>query len=130
MSGFIQISAPQITVNNVSVAIVPNTFSYTEGQGEQTMKTASAGGGEVVPVYADNAETKISQCKFSIFADASLIALALSWKQNRNANVIAAVDTQSPWQRTFQQAALLNDYDVKTGVEGMLELAWKSLPAV
>lgn len=127
---FNQIAAPQLMLNNVNIAIIPNTFKYTEGLGEQTMKTASAGGGSVVQVIADDASKKKSKCEFQFYADASLIALTKTVKQNLNRNIISGVDPQSDWSRTFQQAILVNDYEIETGPDGKLTLQFESLPCI
>lgn len=127
---FNQIAAPQLMLNNVNIAIIPNTFKYTEGLGEQTMKTASAGGGAVVQVTADDASKKKSKAEFQFYADASLIELALSVKQNLNRNVLSGTDSQSSWSRTFQQAMLVNDYEIETGPDGKMTLQFESLPCI
>ena len=42
-----QISDPSVVVNNVGVAIVPNSLEFTEGLGEQEILVQAAGGGVI-----------------------------------------------------------------------------------
>ena len=62
----IKLSNPTIVINNIAVAIVPNSFSFTEGFGEQDIKVQSAGGGSVQTVLSSNVETNMSMVKFSL----------------------------------------------------------------
>lgn len=120
---------PSVVVNNEPVAVVPNSVKFTEGDGEQTMRAASIGGGGVEQVYSDNIETKISNIMFSIFNTVDSINLARAWKKNRNSNVIVVVGTTPDGEtlrRTFNRAALLGDYEVPLGSDTQLDLEFKS----
>ncbi len=125
----IVISAPSIIVNNEPVSIVPNSVVYTEGFGEQNVRAASTGGGQVEQVYSENVEMSFSKVKFEIFNDANSVALARKWKANRNLNVVqiagGAPDGTSI-ERSFQNAGILNDYDVNLGSETTIEIEFKS----
>lgn len=123
------ISTPTILINNISYGIKPNSFSYTEGFGEQTVSSQSAGGASVAQVYSDNAEMKYSTVKFSMFSINVDIELVRSWKANRNENVIEAIDSNSDFARTFKAAVLTNDYEVQLSFDGFIELEWKTAPA-
>lgn len=124
----IQLVNPIIIVNNVHISIVPNTFSYTEGYGEQTMKTRSGGGGAVETVYANNVETNISMLKWSVFPTNDIVNLLRSWKALGNVNLIAISDTE--FNRDFAFCALTNDYEVKIGADATVELEWHGEPAI
>lgn len=127
---------PQIVVNNESVSIVPNSVTYTEGAGEQNMRAASAGGASVEQVFSENVETNFSMVKFSIFPSPTMIDLARSWKKNGNANVVSITGTvteagsEKVLRRTFNLAAILNDYDVNLGSDTNIEIEFKSQSAV
>lgn len=129
----IVISAPSIIVNNEPVAIVPNSFEYDEGLGEQMVRAASTGGGAVEQVYSEDVESNFSEFKFEIYPDARSIELARKWKSNRNQNVVQiagkAPDGTS-LTRTFQNAAILANYKVALGSDKTIELGWKSDAAV
>jgi len=129
----IVISSPAVIVNNEPVAIVPNSFEFDEGKGEQNMRAASTGGGAVEQVYSENVETNFSEFKFEIYPDARSIELARKWKSNRNQNVVQiagkAPDGTSI-ERTFQNAAILANYKIPLGSETTIELGFKSDAAV
>lgn len=106
----IALSNPTVLINNISVAVVPNSVSYTEGKGEQMVRVQSAGGGSVQSVLSNNVETNLSTVKMSLFPTAENIALILTWKNNANANAISI--TGSGLTRSFTNAALTSDYEV------------------
>ena len=123
-----QLSDPSVVMNNDAVYIMPNTFSYKEGFGEQTVKNQSAGNGVFDQLYSDNAETKIGGFKFSIAATVANIALARQWKANGNLNATTVTETASDGTltRNFSGVALTNDYDVNLQTDGVLELEFMS----
>jgi hypothetical protein len=123
------LTTPSITVNNITVAIVPNSFSYTEGFGEQALRVQSAGGGGVQQVYSDNAETKVSSAKWSMINTAENIALIRTWKANSNANAISATAADG-FARTFNNAALTGDYEVNMGADTTIDVEFMSDSAV
>ena len=127
--GIKALTTPQITVNNITIDIVPNSFTYTEGFGEQNTRTQSAGGGQTTTVFSDNAETKMSAPKFSLFNTKENIDLARSWKANLNDNAISAVDNDG-FTRFFANASLNNDYEVAMGADTAIDLEFMSDPAV
>lgn len=127
-----QLSNATILVNNVVVAIVPNSLTFTEGLGEQNLRAASAGGGETEQVYADNVEMKYSTVKFDIMPTIENISSARSWKKNKNANLIqvAGQTTDGRLSRTFANAMLMTDYEVPLSSDGNISLEWRAKPAV
>lgn len=127
-----QLADALVAVNNDPVAVIPNTVSFTEGLGEQKVRAASAGGGQVEQIYSNDIESNFSTIMFEIPATVENIAKARQWKSNKNQNVIQIVG-QTPEgsvTRTFTQAAILNDYEVKLGSETNIEIEFKSNPAV
>jgi hypothetical protein len=122
-----RITSPTITVNNYTVGIQPNTGTYREGKGEQTVSTAAAGN-TIDTIYSDNAESKMSFVSFELPTTAENIELARSWKSNEDNNLISLVDTGVT--RTFQKMALTNDYDVNLSSDGTIALEFMGLPAV
>jgi hypothetical protein len=126
----IAISNASLIINNVPVLYTPGSLKYDEGLGEQTFRTQTAGGGQVETVYSDNAETKFSSIDFQLRNVPSNMSLAKGWKENSNANTIVIIDTLSGFSRTFQYAALVNNYMVELNPEGNIELNFKSNPAI
>jgi dihydroxyacetone kinase-like predicted kinase len=122
------LSNPYIVINNVSVGVLPNTFSYTEGLGEANYRVQSSGGQNVDTVYTLNIETALSMIKFTLISSTENVNLARAWKANQDGNVITA--SQDTFTRTFRRAALITDYEVIVTADGTIALEFKSLPAV
>ena len=127
-----QLADALVLINNDPVAIIPNTLTFTEGLGEQTIRAASLGGGQVEQVYANNIESNFSTVKFEIPATVENIAAARSWKTNKNQNVVQIVGStpEGSITRTFTQAAILNDYEIGLGSDTNVPMEFKSNPAV
>ena len=60
---FFSLSTPQISINGVNIAIVPNSCTFTEGFGAQTVNVQSAGGGSVSQVISNDVSTNLSTVK-------------------------------------------------------------------
>lgn len=127
-----QLSDAGVSVNNEAVAIVPNSIKYTEGFGEQKVRAASVGGGEVEQVYSHDVESNFSMVSFEIYATVEAIKLARSWKAARNANVVQITGStpDGSLTRTFTQAGLLGNYDVELGADTTITLEFNSNPAI
>ncbi len=121
------ITLQRVIVNNLGVLIMPGTFKYTEGLGEKTVEAQSGGGGAFENVVSDDGGTHKSKFSFSIRNPAANIELARSWKVI-DFNAVQIVD--KGFTRTFNNAVLLNDYDVELSIDGALELEWESDPVV
>lgn len=128
----VQLSDATVIVNNEVIAVIPNSLKFTEGLGEQKVRSASAGGGNVVQVYSHDVESNFSKIMFSIPATIENVAFARQWKQNRNQNLIQ-IQGRTPegdLSRTFQQAALLPDYEVPLSSDGDIALEFTSDAAI
>ncbi len=124
------ISTPSVIINNIAIAIVPNSLKYTEGLGESVMRTQSAGGGTVDVVYSINAESRMSKLSFEILNTADNIDLARGWKTNENQNAISLVDSQSNLSRNFANMALTSDYEVNLGADTTISIEFMGNGAV
>lgn len=123
----IQISDPSVLINNVAVAIVPNSLTFDEGLGEQNVLVQSAGGGQLQQVFANDVATNLGMVKFSLQATKSNIDLARSWKTNQNRNVvtITAANADGTLTRSFTNAAIVNNYEIPLSADGVIELEFK-----
>ncbi len=123
-----QISDPSVVVNNVAVAIAPNSLEFSEGFGEQEILVQSAGGGALQQVYSDNVETSLGMVKFSMRSTVENINLVRSWKANRNRNAVTvtATNDDGTFTRTFANAAIVSDYTVALSSDGVVEIEFKS----
>jgi len=126
--GIVALANPTVIVNNSPVSVVPNSVSYTEGFGEQAVRTQSAGGGSVQTVLSNNVETNMSMVKFSIFNTAENIELVRTFKVNSNDNVISI--TGEGLTRSFNNVALTNDYEVNLGADTTIDLEFTGDPSV
>jgi len=126
-------SAPGVIVNDEPVSIVPNSVVFTEGKGEQKTRAASTGGGEVEQIYSEDVETNFSMVKFQVYNTSDNIKLVRAWKSNRNQNVVEIASKTADGdtlERSFQNAGILNDYEVPLGSETVIEVEFKSDAAV
>jgi hypothetical protein len=128
----VQVSDAAVQVNNNVVAIVPNSLVYDEGLGEQTIKAASAGGGQVEQIFSNNIESNFSMVRFDVYATVEMIALARQWKVAQNGNLVQIQGRTSEGNvsRSFTQAALLSNYEVALGSDTTITLEFKSNPAI
>ena len=126
----IALANPTVIVNNIHIAVVPNSVSYTEGFGAQTMRIRSGGGGAIETVYTENVETNYSKIKFGIHSDVPYLELARGWKVLKNANVIELLDNQLEFNRIFRFCALITDYDIALGQDSTIELEFHGTPAI
>lgn len=129
----IALADPSIVVNNEPVAVVPNSVKFTEGAGEQTMRAASTGGGGIEQVFSKNVETNFSKIMFSVMNDIQTIEDIRGWKKNSNQNVVVLTGKTpdgKTLRRTFNQAALLNDYEVNLGADTTIDIEFSSNAAV
>lgn len=126
---------PQVVVNNVVLAIKPNTLAFTEGFGEQIVRAASAGGAQAIQVLADNIEDNFSEVKFALDPTLENIANARAWKVQPGQNVVSVTGVvtdgtvSATFSRTFQKASITNNYEVPLGADTQIDLEWKSNPA-
>lgn len=123
-----QISDPGVEVNDVRIAIVPNSLEFDEGMGEQEVLVESAGEGVVTQVFSENVETKLGSFKFELRPTVANIALARQWKANRNQNVVSIPCTtpDGTMNRTFTHAAIVNNYKIPPTADGTITLEWKA----
>lgn len=128
----IQLSNPVVMVNNVQVAVTPNSVKFTEGLGEQSIRAASTGGGQVEQVYSKDVSTQFSSVMFDMPSTVDNIANQRQWKINENQNVIQIMGStpEGSVSRTFTGAALLNDTEVGLGADTDISLEFKTNPAI
>lgn len=128
----IQLSDATVVVNNEAIATLPNTISFTEGLGEQSVKAASIGGGAVEPIYSNDLQSSFSMVKFDLPSTPENIDLARTWKVNRNNNVVQIIGEtiEGTVTRTFAKAALTSNYEIGIGSDAAITLEFKAATAV
>lgn len=129
------IANPTVVVNNVPLAIKPNSLEFDEGFGEQIVRAASAGGGSVVQILADDITDNFSTIGFSLDPTVENIELARVWKSQPGQNGLTVTGTAQEGARTvsirrvFNKASLTNNYKVPLGADTSIDLEFKSNPA-
>ena len=128
----IQLSDATLIVNNEAIAVIPNSITFTEGLGEQSVKAASIGGGAVEQVYSNDLQSNFSTVKFDVPSTPENIDLARTWKLNKNNNVVQIIGEtlEGTVTRTFARAALTGNYEVAIGSDAAITLEFKASTAI
>lgn len=121
MADFTQISDPEVTVNDVTVFVVPNSVSYKSGKGERSVLIQSAGNGNVQPVVSTDTDTFKGMIKFSVRSTEEAIALKEQWQSNGSNNVIELGSVN----KTMNRATMLGDPEINLTSDGVVELEFE-----
>lgn len=124
------LSTPTLTVDNVVLPIVPNSLVYTEGFGEQDVRTQSSGGGSVSLVISRNVETSYSMVQCQVENTQANIEFLRAIKANTNFHVVSFFDSRVGYTRTLQQALLTSNYEVGLGADTAISIEFKGSSAV
>lgn len=128
----IQLSDATLIANNEVVGVVANSIKYTEGFGENKVRSMSVGGGATEQVFANDVETNVSKLMFSLPTTVANIELVRQWLANQNRNVfqIAGSTQDGDVTRTFTQATVVNDPEVGIGSEANIEVEVQANAAI
>lgn len=121
------LSVPTVIVNNETIAIVPNSFTYDGGEGEINVRAASAGGGNTTSVHSQNAETQIGKCKFDIFLTPGVDQYIAVWKENVGSNSIQVIQRAAGGDSvtlSFDNMSLMNAVERAASADGVTSLEW------
>lgn len=124
----IAIYAPTLVINNVPVAYEPDSLMLKLGKGERNQSPQVAGTDSVVLVYAENSATKKAKVSFEFRTTKENIDNVTDWQKRKNGNVIQIVDKEASY--VVEQAALINDPELKTGSDGKVSLEFEGMPVV
>ena len=119
------LSNPTIKINGRTIRIVPNSFSYKEGQGDKTVRAQSAGGNAVETVVAENAETKMSMAKFKMFNTSENLQLAKDWLESFS-NTIRAFESNI--NIPFRNMVVTTEPERIIGADGDFEIEFMGDP--
>jgi hypothetical protein len=125
----------QLVINNIAIAYMPNTLSYTEGFGEANMRTESAGGATTQLIFTRNLETALSSIKFSLSNTPESAELVRVWKINENNNSITlsaknvGANGAQTFNRNFRECAVTNDPEINLSVDGVIQVEFKGTAA-
>ena len=118
------LATPIVTVNDVNVAIKPNSFSYTDGFGERNVRTQSSGPSASENVVTENAETEHSMCKFMLLSTDDNANIVRTWLDNLDQNTVTAV--QGSFSRAFRRATVINNPEIAISQDGEIEIEFKA----
>lgn len=127
----ITLSVPSVIVNNQTIAIVPNSFSYNGGEGEINVRAASGGGNTIESVHSVNAEGKLGSCKFDVYLTPDVDSLIRTWKSQVGQNSIQFVQRLSGGgnvTRSLSRQSLINPIDRMASSDGVVSLEFKGDP--
>lgn len=121
-----QLSTVQLVVDNDPVSYVPNTLSYNEGLGEQTVKSQNA-----TLTNAVNLETLVGMVKFDLTSTIENINLAKKWKTQGKSSAGALISMASgkSFSKSFTNMALTNNYEIPLSQDGQFTLEFSGSPA-
>jgi len=121
----IQISDPSIIINNEAINVVPNSVTYDDGLGEQTVMVQSAGNGKTSTVYSNNVETNVGAVKFSMRSTVQNANFARALKSNLNRNVIVVSGITPDGKsltRTMTESAYTNKLETPLSQDGVIAI--------
>ncbi len=118
----------QLTINNEAIGIKPNSFKFTTGRGERTVRTKMSGS-NLSTVQSSDVETQVSMCKFTLLSETDTTAKLTEWQDNFDSNVVIAQDADGNTY-TFTKAIITSDPEISAGVDGEVEIEFTSSPVV
>lgn len=121
------LSNPTVEVNDVTIAIVPNSLSYKNGSGDKKVFTQSSGGNGVQIVITEDAETKKSMVKFKLYNTAANIQLTKDWGVLFSNTISISEDQIS---ESFQDMVIVTEPEKNIGADGDLELEFEGAPSL
>ena len=114
----------QIAVNNETIGIKPNSFVFTGGRGERTVRTKMTGSATTTVVSTD-VETQKSMCNFTLITETDTPAKVFEWQDNLDSNVVTVIDDDGNTY-TFNKAILTTDPQITAAVDGETPLEFES----
>lgn len=127
----ITLSVPSVIVNNQTIAIVPNSFTYNGGEGEINVRAASGGGNTIESVHSVNAEGKTGKCKFDVYLTPDMDSQIRSWKNQVGQNNIQFVQRLSGggnFTRSMSRMSLINEVERQASSDGVVSLEFAGDP--
>lgn len=129
------VSNPEVVINGIPFAIVPNTFSYDEGEPEKMIRAAVIGDA-VTQEFSKNVEEAFSNFKFSAYPSVDNIDAIRGFEKNDNTNTVTTTaaevvsGVEKTWRRTFTNATISTTVEKPLGADTVIEINWKSDAAV
>lgn len=121
------LATPTIAVNDDTIEIKPNSFSYKTGKGDFTIRTQQAGAAATV-VASKNAETQMSMCKFTVLTTSTSYELVQAWLDARENGGVTIDAFDGSLQLAFRSMILVSEPEISTGSEGEIEVEFQGPP--
>lgn len=121
------LSVPGISVNNIPIGIVPNSFKFRLGKGETKVRGQSYGGGASSSVHTEDAEKKIGMMGWKMYVTDETIASVATWKELVGANVVTAIQPVTA-PKIGQNMSMENDPDFEASADGTVEITFEGDP--
>jgi hypothetical protein len=121
------LSVPGVSVNNIPIGIVPNSFKFRLGKGDTNVRAASQGGGSVTSIHTEDAEKKIGMMGWKMYITDEVIAWVATWKELVGLNVITAVQPATA-PKVAQHMSMTNDPDFEASADGTVEIIFEGDP--
>lgn len=121
------LSNPTLEVNDVVIAIVPNSLVYKNGFGDKSVKVQSSGGNAIETVITEDADNKKSMVKFKLYNTAYNIQLGKDWCTSFDNNIAIS---EGEIAESFQQMVVVTEPEKQIGADGNLELEFEGAPSL
>ena len=121
-----QLSTPQVLVDGVTIAIVPNKCKVRI-PGDTKVRAMSSGGGSVQTVHGFNAESLVGKVDFEIANTAENSDRVRKWKANARLGIgstITVIETDVA-QYVHQNMYLTKDTELVFSSDGSINLEWE-----
>lgn len=122
-----RIGNPVLRVNNEPFPIVPNSFKFTEGDGETTVETQTIGN-DVEIVTSDSGEDKMTTFSFDVMNTEDNIKRLRGIKKNPGNNVFDY--SEGSFSRVVQSASITNNYEIELSATGKATIECKGAPSI
>lgn len=125
-------SNPTISVNDETVAIIPNTLMTKNGHGETKVRAVSTGGGGGGTVHTVDAESRFSVVKFDLPNTAANAEKVRQWKSAIGTNTVSFFERVGGdvVERTFTGQSIVNDPEFEASADGKVSIEFNGDPAV
>jgi len=118
----------QLAINNETIAIKPNSFSFTGGRGERTVRTKMTGS-SVSTVISTDVETQKSMVKFVLISETTTAPKVFEWQDRFDENSLVAIDSEGNTY-TFNRAILITDPEINAAVDAETAIEFESQSVV
>ncbi len=124
------LSNPTVEINNIVIGIKPNSVSFKGGKGDFNVRPQSAGGDSITMVTTENAETKKSMVKFSLYNTKPNVDNMLSWQGQNSIDGNSIELSDGDFVKPFRNMYLITDPEIALGADGEFEVVFEGTPSI